>query len=114
MLEMVYAKAEPNLAKYYETSLVPKELHHLGVQLRERLAIGVDAVLELTQAESLMSHTPWNRESVELRNPYIDPLNFLQAELLARTRREEETSNNVELALMLTIAGVAAGMRNTG
>ncbi|MEZ9821247.1 phosphoenolpyruvate carboxylase [Shewanella sp. 10N.286.45.A1] len=114
MLEMVYAKAEPNLAKYYETSLVPEELHHLGVQLRERLAIGVDAVLELTQAESLMSHTPWNRESVELRNPYIDPLNFLQAELLARTRREEETSKNVELALMLTIAGVAAGMRNTG
>lgn len=114
MLEMVYAKAEPNLAKYYETSLVPKELHHLGVQLRERLAIGVNAVLELTQAERLMSHTPWNRQSVALRNPYIDPLNFLQAELLARTRREEKTSSNVELALMLTIAGVAAGMRNTG
>ncbi|MCL1140654.1 phosphoenolpyruvate carboxylase [Shewanella pneumatophori] len=114
MLEMVYAKAEPNLSKFYETSLVKQELHHLGVQLRERLATGIEAVLELTQAESLMAHTPWNRESVELRNPYIDPLNFLQAELLARTRREEQSSQNVELALMLTIAGVAAGMRNTG
>ncbi|MCG9720444.1 phosphoenolpyruvate carboxylase [Shewanella sp. Isolate7] len=114
MLEMVYAKAEPNLAKYYETCLVPKELHHLGEALRSRMATGIKVVLELTQSDALMSHTPWNRESVELRNPYIDPLNFLQAELLARTRKEQAGSNNVELALMLTIAGVAAGMRNTG
>ncbi len=114
MLEMVYAKAEPNLAKYYETCLVPQELHYLGQALRERLAVGIKAVLALTESESLMSHTPWNRESVELRNPYIDPLNFLQAELLARTRKNEQASPNVELALMLTIAGVAAGMRNTG
>ncbi len=114
MLEMVYAKAEPNLAKYYETCLVPENLHHLGEALRARLATGVKAVMELTQSEVLMAHTPWNRESVELRNPYIDPLNFMQAELLARTRKEEGASTNVELALMLTIAGVAAGMRNTG
>lgn len=114
MLEMVYAKAEPNLAKYYETCLVPENLHHLGEALRTRLATGIKAVLELTQSNALMEHTPWNRESVTLRNPYIDPLNFVQAELLARTRKEEEASTNVELALMLTIAGVAAGMRNTG
>ncbi|ABV38882.1 Phosphoenolpyruvate carboxylase [Shewanella sediminis HAW-EB3] len=114
MLEMVYAKAEPNLAKYYETCLVPENLHHLGEALRTRLATGIKAVLELTQSNALMEHTPWNRESVTLRNPYIDPLNFVQAELLARTRKEEEASTNVELALMITIAGVAAGMRNTG
>jgi phosphoenolpyruvate carboxylase len=114
MLEMVYAKAEPNLAKYYETCLVPENLHHLGDALRARLATGIKAVLELTQSEALMEHTPWSRESVTLRNPYIDPLNFMQAELLARTRKEEAPSTNVELALMLTIAGVAAGMRNTG
>ena len=114
MLEMVYAKAEPNLAKYYETCLVSKSLHHLGDTLRARLITGIKAVLALTQSEALMEHTPWNRESVTLRNPYIDPLNFMQAELLARTRKEAKPSPNVELALMLTIAGVAAGMRNTG
>jgi phosphoenolpyruvate carboxylase len=114
MLEMVYTKAEPNLAKYYELCLVKPELHHLGVKLRQRLQLGIDAVLSLTQATELMSHTPWSRESVKLRNPYIDPLNFLQTELLARTRREVEPSEHVQLALMLTIAGVAAGMRNTG
>jgi phosphoenolpyruvate carboxylase len=114
MLEMVYTKAEPNLAKYYESCLVKPELHHLGEKLRQRLQLGIDAVLSLTQATELMSHTPWNRESVKLRNPYIDPLNFLQTELLARTRKEVEPSASVQLALMLTIAGVAAGMRNTG
>jgi phosphoenolpyruvate carboxylase len=114
MLEMVYTKAEPNLAKYYELCLVKPELHHLGEKLRQRLQLGIDAVLSLTQATELMSHTPWSRESVKLRNPYIDPLNFLQTELLARTRKEVEPSAHVQLALMLTIAGVAAGMRNTG
>ncbi|MCL1047042.1 phosphoenolpyruvate carboxylase [Shewanella electrodiphila] len=114
MLEMVYMKAEPNLARYYESTLVPKGLHHLGKKLRTSLQLGTEAVLSLTESEELMSHTPWNRESVKLRNPYIDPLNFLQAELLSRTRNEEQASKQVELALMLTIAGVAAGMRNTG
>ncbi|QSX31741.1 phosphoenolpyruvate carboxylase [Shewanella cyperi] len=114
MLEMVYSKAEPNLASYYEQCLVPSELHGLGKKLRQRLALGIEAVLELTGSDSLMAHTPWNRESVRLRNPYIDPLNFLQTELLARTRKEETPSAPVQLALMLTIAGVAAGMRNTG
>nr|WP_250885941.1 phosphoenolpyruvate carboxylase [Shewanella jiangmenensis] len=114
MLEMVYSKAEPNLARYYEECLVPEPLRHLGTTLRQRLALGIDAVLQLTGEDSLMAHTPWNRESVRLRNPYIDPLNFLQAELLGRTRREETPSEHVQLALMLTIAGVAAGMRNTG
>jgi phosphoenolpyruvate carboxylase len=114
MMEMVYAKAEPNLARYYETCLVPPTLHHLGEELINRLQLGIKVVLELTGSDTLMAHTPWNRESIKLRNPYIDPLNFLQAELLARTRKEQQTSTTLELALMLTIAGVAAGMRNTG
>jgi len=114
MLEMVYAKAEPNLAKYYETCLVPEELHHLGKTLRKRLAMGIEVVLTLTQSKTLMELTPWNQESIRLRDPYIDPLNFMQAELLARTRKDDNASGNVELALMITMAGVAAGMRNTG
>ncbi|MBV7315379.1 phosphoenolpyruvate carboxylase [Shewanella sp. NIFS-20-20] len=113
MLEMVYAKAEPNLARYYEICLVKSDLHHLGTTLRQRLQLGIDAVLSLTGETELMAHTPWSRESVKLRNPYIDPLNFLQTELLARTRKGN-TSDSAQLALMLTIAGVAAGMRNTG
>ncbi|SHH99149.1 phosphoenolpyruvate carboxylase [Ferrimonas marina] len=112
MLEMVYAKSEPNLARYYEQILVPDNLHHLGAALRQRLQTGIDCVLDLTQEQSLMDLTPWSKESVALRHPYIDPLNFLQAELLRRCRG---TSNDdLQQALMITIAGIAAGLRNTG
>ncbi|TKB49121.1 phosphoenolpyruvate carboxylase [Ferrimonas aestuarii] len=114
MLEMVYAKAEPNLAAYYDRVLVPQELHHLGQTLREQLEQDIQTVLKLTQEQTLMEHTPWNRESVELRHPYIDPLNFLQAELLKRCRSHKEEVDDIKQALMISIAGVAAGMRNTG
>ncbi|RYV03910.1 phosphoenolpyruvate carboxylase [Shewanella sp. OPT22] len=114
MLEMVYAKAEPDISKYYETYLVDKSLHHLGDKLRERLYNGRDTLLEISGSDMLMSMTPWSRESINLRNPYIDPLHFLQVEMLSRTRKNEHSSVDLELALMLSIAGVAAGMRNTG
>ena len=114
MLEMVYAKAEPDISKYYETYLTDKKLHHLGDKLRDRLYKGRDILLSISGSETLMSMTPWSRESINLRNPYIDPLHFLQVEMLSRTRKNEHASVDLELALMLTIAGVAAGMRNTG
>ncbi|SDJ61921.1 Phosphoenolpyruvate carboxylase, type 1 [Ferrimonas sediminum] len=114
MLEMVYAKAEPHLAAYYDRVLVPQELHGLGTTLRKQLEQDIETVLQLTQEQALMEHTPWNRESVELRHPYIDPLNFLQAELLRRCRGKEEELDDIRQALMITIAGIAAGMRNTG
>ncbi len=114
MLEMVYAKAEPDISKYYETYLTDEKLHHLGDKLRERLYKGRDILLSISGSDALMSMTPWSRESINLRNPYIDPLHFLQVEMLTRTRKKEHASVDLELALMLTIAGVAAGMRNTG
>ncbi len=64
-----------------------------------------------------MADLPWIAESIQLRNIYTDPLNVLQAELLHRSRRAEkkaEPDPRVEQALMVTIAGIAAGMRNTG
>ena len=64
-----------------------------------------------------MEDLPWIAESIALRNVYTDPLNVLQAELLHRSRELEKDGKqdaNIEQALMVTIAGVAAGMRNTG
>ncbi|MDR3056649.1 MAG: phosphoenolpyruvate carboxylase [Prevotella sp.] len=49
-----------------------------------------------------------------MRNIYTNPLNLLQVELLHRTRKDDEHSPELELALMITISGIAAGMRNTG
>jgi phosphoenolpyruvate carboxylase len=54
------------------------------------------------------------RQSLEVRKPYVDPLNYLQAELLKRYRSSETISPDLERALKVTMAGIAAGMRNTG
>ncbi|ARF48393.1 MULTISPECIES: phosphoenolpyruvate carboxylase [Pantoea] len=118
MLEMVFSKADLWLAEYYDQRLVDKSLWPLGKQLRDQLDADIKAVLTIANDSHLMADQPWIAESIALRNVYTDPLNVLQAELLHRSRaqeaRGEEPDARVEQALMVTIAGVAAGMRNTG
>ena len=69
-------------------------------------------MLDLLDCETPLQRQPWTRESLQLRNFYTDPLNYLQAELLMRQR--ENPAEHLERAIMVTIAGIAAGMRNTG
>ena len=78
----------------------------------KRIESKLDLVLELLGETELLQYQSWSRESILLRNIYTDPLNFLQAELLERNRRRQD--DEIEQAIMVTIAGIAAGMRNTG
>jgi phosphoenolpyruvate carboxylase len=112
MLEMVFAKTDAGISAYYDELLVPAELRPIGAALREQLARDIATVLELGGSEQLLETEPWIRESLRLRNIYTEPLNMLQAELLRRNREAPESV--LERAIMVTIAGVAAGMRNTG
>lgn len=116
MLEMVFAKSDPWLADYYDRRLVKPELWLLGKELRAQLEADIKVVLDIANDSHLMENLPWIAESIMLRNIYTDPLNLLQAELLYRSRKTEEAGTEpnpcVEQALMITIAGVAAGMRN--
>ncbi|WP_127959025.1 phosphoenolpyruvate carboxylase [Serratia microhaemolytica] len=114
MLEMVFAKTDLWLAEYYDQRLVDPSLWPLGQQLREQLSSDIQVVLAIANDEHLMADLPWIAESIALRNVYTDPLNVLQAELLHRSRQQQQPDAQVEQALMVTIAGVAAGMRNTG
>ncbi|WP_436894135.1 phosphoenolpyruvate carboxylase [Siccibacter turicensis] len=118
MLEMVFAKADLWLAEYYDQRLVKPSLWPLGKELRAQLEADINVVLDIANDSHLMADLPWIAESIMLRNIYTDPLNVLQAELLHRSRQAEEAGQapdaRVEQALMVTIAGVAAGMRNTG
>ncbi len=114
MLEMVFAKADLWLAEYYDQRLVEEKLWPLGKQLRQQLSDDIRVVLTIANDDHLMADLPWVAESIALRNVYTDPLNVLQAELLHRSRQQEQPDPRVEQALMVTIAGVAAGMRNTG
>ena len=115
MLEMVFSKADLWLAEHYDQRLVPEQLHHLGKSLRSQLQADIKTVLSLAHEGQLMADLPWVAESIALRNVYTDPLNLLQVELLQRLRSQGDNPNpQLEQALMITITGIAAGMRNTG
>ncbi|SEI11728.1 phosphoenolpyruvate carboxylase [Pseudomonas asplenii] len=115
MLEMVLAKADNDIARSYDERLVEAELLPLGVHLRDLLSQACEVVLGLTGQSQLLAHSPETLEFIRLRNTYLDPLHLLQAELLARTRRQESNQNSpLEQALLVSVAGIAAGLRNTG
>ena len=115
MLEMVFSKTDTWLSEQYDHNLVKKELWYLGENLRNQLNADIKTVLSLSHKDELMADLPWIADSIALRNVYTDPLNLLQVELLRRFRESPENpSPDVEQALMITITGIAAGMRNTG
>ncbi|MCD5993752.1 phosphoenolpyruvate carboxylase [Pseudomonas sp. CDFA 602] len=115
MLEMVLAKADTDIARLYDERLVSPELQHLGAHLRDLLSQACNVVLGLTGQTQLLAHSPETLEFISLRNTYLDPLHLLQAELLSRSRhREAQLGSPLELALLVSVAGIAAGLRNTG
>ncbi len=121
---MALAKADAGIAEYYDRQLVPAELQALGDALRGRLARAIVAVLSITGHSRLLEDNPVLSRSIDVRNPYVDPINLLQVELLRRVREERRASGEgvatgdhagaLQRALLVTINGVAAGMRNTG
>jgi len=115
MQEMVLAKTLPDIAEHYEKKLTDPDLHAFGRQLRDSLARVTDGWLDLTEKRVLLSDSPVIQRSIDVRNPYTDVLNLLQVEALKRYRaRENSDESEVRTALLLTIVGIAAGMRNTG
>ena len=84
LLQMVLAKAEPAIAAHYDRQLVPPDLQGFGASLRARLQQAVDGVLLVTGQDRLLENNPVLRRSIDVRNPYVDPINLLQVELLRR------------------------------
>jgi len=117
MIEMVLAKSEPAIAKHYEDMLVKDEkAKELGFELRSVHLQTEKDILDLTEHSVLGGHNEILQRALQVRNPYVDCLNVLQAETLSRIREYEEGQEDKVLkdALMTTIAGVANGMGNTG
>ena len=112
MLDMVYAKSDLVINSLYDETLVQDDLKTLGSDLRQQLSTDIQSLMGILNVETLMASDPWGLESIGLRNVYTAPLNLVQIELLRRVRDSE--SESVQRALMVSIAGVAAGMRNTG
>jgi phosphoenolpyruvate carboxylase len=122
LIAMGLAKADAGIAEHYDRQLVPPEYRDLGHALRERLQSAIQAVLQTTGHRDLLDDNPVLRRSIDVRNPYVDPINLVQVELLRRLRgrsagpssEDDPETARLRRALLVTINGIAAGMRNTG
>ena len=116
MLDMVFQKADPRISAEYDDRLVPDELKHFGEALRSELQEAIKLQLDINGQADIMEADPQGKESMNIRAQYLEPLHFLQIELLSRLRQldEDEHDATLDKAMMVAISGIAIGMRNTG
>lgn len=120
MLDMVFKKAEPHISAAYDARLVPDNLKHFGEGLRAELKESIASILRILDHTDMMEDDPHGKLSMEIRGGYLEPLHYLQIELLDRIRKEGSSDYNdndtatLEMAMMVTITGIAIGLRNTG
>ena len=116
MLDMVFNKADARISAAYDAGLVTDSLKHFGETLRDELTFSMQALLSITGQDTIMESDPQGSESMSIRAAYLEPLHYLQIELLKRIRErgDDSAQSDLERAMMVTIAGIAIGMRNTG
>ncbi|KAL6190250.1 hypothetical protein ACLB2K_036648 [Fragaria x ananassa] len=114
LIEMVLGKADTFISKHYDEVLVSESRRHLGDELRMEL-LGTEKVVLVVSGHE--KPTGGNnrilRRLIESRLPYLNPMNLLQVEALKRLRSDDDNKELRDI-LLITINGIAAGMRNTG
>ncbi|MCH7969519.1 MAG: phosphoenolpyruvate carboxylase [Chloroflexi bacterium] len=113
-VEMTLVKSSMEIAGRYVDALVDPSLHHIFDGIKAERNRAVREVLRITGQENLLDNQPVLKRTLAVREYYVDPLNYLQVSLLARRRSSDEIDPSVERALLLSINGVAAGLKNTG
>ncbi len=116
-VQMMLVKADMRLAEEYATLVPDRELAaEIYGMLADEYERTCRMVCLVANIDELLQHSPTLKQSIRLRNVYIDPLNYLQIELLRRFRSlsSSPTRDALESAILLSINGIAGGLKNTG
>jgi phosphoenolpyruvate carboxylase len=109
-------KADIGIAQLYATLAEPALQDTIFTDLRAEFTCTKKLILQITQQSDLLDNETWLQRSIRLRNPYVDPLNYIQVELLRRLRAGPSAAEKKRLqaAISLSVNGIAAGLQNVG
>ena len=112
--EMALSKADMPIAERYVSMVEPDEMRNrIWEQIKREYQRTVEAVLDVTEQARLLEKEPVLRRSIERRNPYVDPLSFLQLDLIQRLRNTDDPDDLIR-PVLLSINGIAGALKNTG
>jgi phosphoenolpyruvate carboxylase len=113
-VEMTIAKTDLGIAQRYVDALVEPKLHRIFDEIKAEFELTVKELLALTSKSEILGNQPILARTLAVRDTYLAPLQLLQVSLLKQVRGQKSPDPLLTRALLLTINGVAAGLRNTG